>query len=139
MRPNNQYPISERKFLIRIVRNRRVPNREDRSGRGGDRFSTDSGTRRLDIIRRLTLFPGELVKRRLIASFPVVIHWNIKLLTLVILDAHTVLIVPAVALSINTTRLHGLGVYSLRAHKPHSGRSRGTASADNAKVRVLWF
>ena len=56
--------------------------------------------KRLGIVRCL-IFPRQFVKGRLVASCPVAILRNVELLMLVIFDAHTVLIAPAVTLSIN--------------------------------------
>ena len=54
----------------------------------------------LGVVRCL-IFPRQFVKGRLVASCPVAILRNVELLMLVIFDAHTVLIAPAVTLSIN--------------------------------------
>jgi hypothetical protein len=61
--------------------------------------------RQLGVVRCL-IFPRQFVKGRLVASCPVAILRNVELLMLVIFDAHTVLIAPAVTLSINAARVH---------------------------------
>ena len=57
------------------------------------------------IVRRL-IFPRQIIEGRSVASCPVAILRNVEFLVLVISYAGTVLIAPAVTLSIDATRLH---------------------------------
>src|SRR4249920_3247620 len=50
--------------------------------------------------------PRQFIEGRLVASFPIAILWQVKLLVLVIFDAGAVLVAPAVPFSIEAARFH---------------------------------
>ena len=52
------------------------------------------------------IFPWQLIKRRLVATSAVAIFWHVEFLMLVVFDAGTMLIAPAVSFSINPMRFH---------------------------------
>jgi hypothetical protein len=62
-------------------------------------------TEPLGIVRGLVL-PRQFLEGRLVASCPVAILRNVEFLVLVVFHAGTVLIAPAVTLSINAARFH---------------------------------
>ena len=59
----------------------------------------------LGIVRGLIL-PRQFIERRLIISRPISVFRDIEFLVLVVFDAGTILIAPAVPFSVETARFH---------------------------------
>jgi hypothetical protein len=81
--------------------------------------------RPLSIVSSL-ISPRQFIEGRLVASFPITILWQVKLLVLVIFNAGAVLVAPAVPFSIEAARFHK-GSLSSRMpgrHTPDAGSLR---------------
>jgi hypothetical protein len=86
-----------------------------------DKMGDASRPRDLRIVRGL-IKPRQFIERRLVASFPITVFRQVKLLVLVIFDAGAVLIAPAVSFSIDAAWFHK-GRLSSRMPERHTAKT----------------